>query len=289
LRKYITKYTKKLHLWLALATGVVSFIVCFTGALYCFRDEINDALQPWRFVEAQEKPFVEPSSILEKASTQVENIKPTAITFGRSIDAVSVDFFDSKIGFATVFFNPYTGEILKKIEKGKDDFDFFSFVLRGHRSLWLPAPYGKLIVSWSIVVFVVLLFSGLILWIPSKLKNLKHNFEIKKARLNFNLHNTLGGIFLPFLFLISLTGLVWSFTWYSEVFYRFTGGKDLKPYVLPTSSFISKSSNVSLYAQLDVLYMHLKGSNPNAPTYYIALPSDSKTLSYNSFPFPSEK
>lgn len=273
MRKNIIKYSKKLHLWIALITGVVSFIVCVTGALYSFKDEITNATEPWRFVTEQSKSLLLPSEILQVANNEVTDIKPSAITFGRSYESVFVDYFDLKTGMTTVFINPYDGSVLKVKNKKRNDFDFFTFVLKGHRSLWLPAPYGSLIVGWSIVAFVLILITGLILWIPRKLKNLKRNFKIRRKKINFDLHNTLGGIFLPFLLLLSITGLVWSFSWFSESLYFLTGGKDLKPYVLPKSEQMTLPTEQDLI--LDKLYFQLIKSNPKAPTFYIALPSDS--------------
>ena len=52
--KTFRKACAKLHLWLGLLSGIVVFIVCITGCLYAFKDEITDAMQPWRFVDPQE-------------------------------------------------------------------------------------------------------------------------------------------------------------------------------------------------------------------------------------------
>ena len=39
-----------LHRWLGLLSGLIVFIVCFTGALYAFHEEITDLSEPWRRV-----------------------------------------------------------------------------------------------------------------------------------------------------------------------------------------------------------------------------------------------
>jgi len=41
----------------------VVFIVSITGCLYAFQEEIQDLTQPFRFVEAQNKAFLEPSKL----------------------------------------------------------------------------------------------------------------------------------------------------------------------------------------------------------------------------------
>ena len=68
--------------------------------------------------------------------------------------------------------------------------------------------------------------SGLILWLPKKLKKFKiwnawkQGFTLKtKAnwkRINYDVHNTFGFYALFPLLLMGLTGLLWSFTWYYE-------------------------------------------------------------------------
>ena len=55
------KVIGKLHLWLGLASGLIVFIVALTGCLYAFQAEIQDATQPHRFVQAQNKPVLAPS------------------------------------------------------------------------------------------------------------------------------------------------------------------------------------------------------------------------------------
>ncbi len=269
----VRKISRKLHLWITLISGWIVLIVCLTGSLYAFKDEITEITEPWRFVDAQNEPILKPTKVLEITAEKVEIMKPIAITYGESTDAIFVDFFDFDKGMTTVFIDPYDGHIIKTIKKGKDDFDFFRFVLNGHRSLWLPSDIGRPLVGWSVLLFVIVLITGLILWIPKRWKYLKNNFKVRQKKLSYDLHNTLGGIFLPFLILIALTGLIWSFTWFSKAVYTVTGGGELKSYVLPKSDV--SGMDTKLADPLDKLYMQLKEANPKAPTFYFAMPSDS--------------
>ena len=57
-----------LHKWLGLISGLIVFIVCITGCIFCFHDEIKDITRKeWRLVEPQDKAFVLPSVLAEKA------------------------------------------------------------------------------------------------------------------------------------------------------------------------------------------------------------------------------
>nr|WP_199083170.1 PepSY-associated TM helix domain-containing protein [Pedobacter sp. ASV19] len=84
-------------------------------------------------------------------------------------------------------------------------------------NLLLGDQVGHFIVRWSVVCFVILLTSGIILWWPKKrkIKQIKKSFSIKwKAkfkRLNYDLHNVAGFYAFLVLMLIAFTGLMWSF------------------------------------------------------------------------------
>ena len=269
MNKKVRKISKRIHLWLALITGWIVCIVCITGAFYAFKDEIIAFTEPWRFVESADQTFILPEQVISIANQNTGFNDPFAITYGQSDDALMVDYFHE--GMTTVFLNPYNGEVLKITEKKQSDFDFFSFILRGHRTLWLPTAIGKPIVGWSVVLFVIILLTGFILWLPKKLKYLKNNFKIRSGAKIYSTHVTLGGVFFLFLLIASLTGLTWSFSWFSKFTYAITGGGELKPYVLPQSNTDNTAKATSL---LDVLYVDLKDKNSLATTFYFALPQD---------------
>lgn len=131
-------------------------------------------------------------------------------------------------------------------------------------------------IGYSVVIFVITLITGLVLWYPRKWnkKTALRNFTLKIkapfARLNYDLHNVLGGYAAIVLFVLSATGLVWSFNWFSKATYYITsGGKELKPYVLPQSGTLHIEAGK---ASLNVLFKKLKEESPNAATFYFALP-----------------
>lgn len=265
-----------LHLWLGFTSGIVVFVVCITGCLYAFKDEVIDATQPWRFVSPESAPILMPEEILEIANQHVGRTTPTAITYGEATDAVFVDYRDFKSTSSTVYINPYTGEVVKSIHLKPGETDFFSFVLKGHRNLWLPGKIGKPIVGFSILLFVITLITGLILWYPRKwnrksfIRNFTLKWKVPFARINFDLHNVMGGYSSIVLLTIALTGLVWSFSWFSKAAYYVTsGGKELKPYVMPQSDTLNAAYGK---ANLNVLYERLKKEIPQATTFYFALP-----------------
>src|SRR5690606_19744690 len=248
----LRKVNDWLHLWLGLASGIVVFIVSITGCLYAFESEIKDALEPWRFVEAQEKAYVPPSQLLDTAMAYMPGVKPTGLTYSDREGAAAVGFGtmeNGKRSFTAVFMNPYTGEFLQKQQSvGGDEFDFFRFVIDGHRALWLPYEIGRPIVGIGTLIFLVLLITGLIMWWPKKWNrsNKDKSFKIKWSgslkRVNYDLHNVLGFYSLVLALVLGITGLVWSFHWFEDGLYYLTSGGKEKPGHVHPHSDVSKAS-----------------------------------------------
>lgn len=228
-----------MHLWMGLTSGIIIFIVSITGCLYVFQQEIKDAVEPWRFVEAVESSYVPPSTLLDTATAYMPGIKPTGLTYSNREGAAAVGYSGTENGketFSVVFMNPYTGAFLKKQQTvGGGSFDFFQFIIDGHRSLWLPYNIGRPIVGVATLIFITLLVTGIVMWWPKKWNRSHRNrsFTIKwKAsfkRVNYDLHNVLGFYCLLLAFAIGVTGLVWSFTWFEKTLYFVTSGGDVKP------------------------------------------------------------
>ncbi len=82
--------------------------------------------------------------------------------------------------------------------------------------------WGKMIVGVSTLLMVIIMISGIVIWIPKNIKNLKTRLiiNIRKGwrRFCYDLH-VAGGIFAVLLLLaMALTGLTWSFEWYRDGF-----------------------------------------------------------------------
>ena len=270
-----------LHLWLGLFSGVVVFIVSITGCFYAFQQEIKDAVEPWRFVEARDEAFVPPSVILETAEEHMPGEEPTGLTYSNREGAAAVGYHTFEGGqeaFSVVFMNPYTGEFLKKMQtEGTDEFDFFHFILDGHRALWLPHNIGRPIVGIATLIFIVLLISGLIMWWPKRWNKsaYKKSFKIRWKgnfrRVNYDLHNVLGFYTLIFAFIIAVTGLVWSFKWFENSLYYVTSGGEVKAEHEHPHSDVSQAGlqdNASAPV-LDRAFYKVLAQEPDAEGFYM--------------------
>ncbi len=181
--------------------------------------------------------------------------------------------------FISVYMNPYTGEILnvKTFSRGESP-DFFRWILNGHRALWLPYDIGRPIVGVAVLIFVVLLISGIVLWWPTKWiksiidKSFKIKWDASFKRVNYDLHNVLGFYSCIFLFFIAVTGLVWSFGWWSKSLYWVTSGG--KPLTENRESPKSDTTNIKEFniTTVDKVLLNMNKENPQAAGIMISIP-----------------
>ena len=131
---------------------------------------------------------------------------------------------------AAIYVDQYSGEVLG--EAGRLEFFRTMFLL--HRWLMDSRPedgsaifWGKMIVGVSTLMFVIILLSGIVIWVPKSIKAWKNRSKIAVTkgwhRFWYDLH-VAGGIYATLLLLaMALTGLTWSFEWYRNDFYKLFG------------------------------------------------------------------
>lgn len=217
-----------LHLWLGLISGLVVFILGLTGSIYAFADEIKEWVYKDRlYVEvpanASRLPLSKLLPIAEQAMGRDRKISRAELSQSEGRTYMFRALKLNKKGFGywnyyeyyeKVYLDPYTGQVVFK-ENAKRE--FFTVVLALHMNLLLGDGVGHFIIRWSVVCFVILLLSGIVLWWPKKWKRkqLKKNFKVKWdakfKRLNYDFHNVFGFYSFLILMVIALTGLMWSF------------------------------------------------------------------------------
>lgn len=277
------KYIKKIHQWLGLITGLLVFIIAITGCIYAFQEEIQDATQPYRFVEKQNKAFLLPSQLEQIAKQNLPNRALHSIKYHTDKKSAEAIFYHYEpTYYYIVYLNPYSGKILhtQNMEEG-----FFPFILKGHFYLWLPEKIGQPVVAISSLVFLAMIITGLILWFPKNRNVLKSRTwfrwkdTTKWKRKNFDLHSIIGfySFFVALIFVI--TGLVWGFKWFAFSYYTLIGGNKSLLYEEPKSiKKYSKSVN-----GIDFLYVKLKNENNNLQTIEVHPPeTDSSTFAINT-------
>lgn len=285
------RINKWLHLWLGLASGIIVLIVCVTGCIWVFNEEITGLIEPETKVEKQNMPVLSPSQLSAVAKTLYPD---KVIAYAQYLQgrAVVVNLKEPneqgrRGGGVTLKVNPYTGEVLKREVRHKGETDFFRFILNGHRFLWLPFAIGRPIVNYGTLVFVVLLITGLIWWYPKKWNKstLDKSFKIKWGasfkRVNLDLHNVLGFYSLIFLLFIALTGMVYGIGWYSEGLYWITsGGKNLE--VRGGRGIQSDSlqaGKITSEQAMDLAWQKVIKRHPSSEGFYYAFPNTARAKS----------
>ena len=225
------KIFRKIHLWLSVPFGLIITLVCFSGAILVFENEVNEWFRrDLYYVETVKESPLPMDKLLEKVATTLpDSVSVTGVSIssdpGRAYQ-VSL----SKPRRASLYVDQYTGEVKGKSERS----GFFMFMFRMHR--WLldsmnPGNegifWGKMIVGVSTLLLVFVLISGIVIWWPRTRKALKNSLKITATkgwrRFWYDLHVAGGMYALIFLLAMALTGLTWSFPWYRTAFYKVFG------------------------------------------------------------------
>ena len=225
------KIFRKIHLWLSVPFGLIITLVCFSGAMLVFENEVNEWFRrDLYYVETVKESPLPMDKLLEKVATTLpDSVAVTGVSIssdpGRAYQ-VSL----SKPRRASLYVDQYTGEVKGKSERS----GFFMFMFRMHR--WLldsmnPGNegifWGKMIVGVSTLLLVFVLISGIVIWWPRTRKALKNSLKITATkgwrRFWYDLHVAGGMYALIFLLAMALTGLTWSFPWYRTAFYKVFG------------------------------------------------------------------
>lgn len=225
------KIFRQIHLWLSVPFGLIITLICFSGAMLVFENEVNELsrhdLYYVKAVGAEPLPI---EQLLDKvAATLPDSVSVTGVNIS-SVSERTYQVSLSKPRRASLYVDQYTGEVKGKSERSS----FFMFMFRMHR--WLldsmnPGNegvfWGKMIVGVSTLLFVFVLISGIVIWWPRTRKALKNSLKISATkgwkRFWYDLHVAGGMYALIFLLAMALTGLTWSFPWYRTAFYKVFG------------------------------------------------------------------
>lgn len=225
------KLFRQIHLWLSVPFGLIIALICFSGAMLVFENEVNELTRPelYRVTKSDAEPLSIEQLLEKVAATLPDSVSVTGVTISSDPQRpyqVSL----SKPRRTSMIVDQYTGEI-----KGKSGrTGFFMTMFRLHR--WLldsmnPGNegvfWGKMIVGVSTLLFVFVLISGIVVWWPRTRKALKNSLKISATkgwrRFWYDLHVAGGMYALVFLLVMALTGLTWSFPWYRTAFYTVFG------------------------------------------------------------------
>lgn len=273
---------KFIHQWLGLVSGLLVFVIALTGALYAFQEEIS-AWGDHHRVEEHQGALMPPSKLSEIAVAALPGKELHGIQYNGRQQAAQAIFYSFRPEYYfIIYLNPYTGKVKKVKDMNKD---FFRWIMKGHYYLWLPPQIGQPLVASATLVFVVILLSGIILWIPKSRKALKNRvwFRWTKGtqwpRVNFDLH-VVGGLYMIlFALIFALTGLVWGFQWFAKGAYQLAGGKKSLVYEEVYSAAGAPDTITHAMAPIDRVWLLMQKEYPEAASIEVhPAHSDSATI-----------
>lgn len=278
----LRKIIFELHKILGLTTGIVVFIVAITGCCWAFRDEIESLYDDYKKVSPQNDPILTPTEAKMYAKEVFPDNHIHGTLFKKADDAIEVIFYDPGPEFyQSVFLNPYTGKVIQVNDHLSG---FFAFILKGHMRLWLPKEIGEQVVGASILIFMVIILSGIFLWIPKKRKNLKQRLQFnwkdttRWKRKNFDLHTIIGFYICSLALILAFTGSVMSYNWMKYVLYKSLGGDKEAAFIIPEN--IGSPSQEKGVLPIDLLIPKLQAASPNAESFELHYPTGPDAIIY---------
>lgn len=288
---FFKKWSAKLHLWLGLSVGLIVFIVSLSGTLFVFKDEVQNSIRKEAIYVKPEtaKSQALPIDILRnKVTSQIKEKYPLSaveIPLDKNKSYMFSYYEKSKKGWnyfdqvkvnKLIYVNQYTGEILAVYN---EKYDFFMLMKYIHWSLLLNSEWGEYIIGIPVVIFIVMLITGIVLWWPKtkKARKGRFSFDWKNVktwkRKNYDLHNVLGFYVSFIALLMAVTGIYFTYPYVKNGFnYVLSGKADLPKdkEIKSPDSLVAKNNSVfditafetrKLYTQSSSFRIPLNGKN----------------------------
>ena len=227
---FFKKWSAKLHLWFGLSIGLLIFIISITGALYVFKDEVENFTRK-EYIYHNEKNIdqkqILPIRQIEKLVNEQTKEKYPIHWVNIPIDSkMSYQFywyehkpdewnyFDEFPIYKLAYVNPYTGKVLQVYDEKNG---FFAIVKSIHWSFLLKQDWGTYVVGIPVTIFLIMLLTGIVLWWPKNKSARKQRFRFQWKdttqwkRKNYDLHNILGFYSSIFALILTITGLFYAF------------------------------------------------------------------------------
>ena len=170
------KLFRKIHLWLSVPFGIFITLICFSGAMLVYEKEITEWCRPdLYFVQTVKEVPLPMEELMEAvAATLPEGTSITGVTISPDAQrAYQVSL--SQPRRASLYVDQYTGEV----KGGNVRLPFFDAMFRLHRWLMGSAQsasggmsVGKFLVGLSTFLLVIILLTGILMWLTNRRKPL---------------------------------------------------------------------------------------------------------------------
>lgn len=268
-----------LHLWTGLVTGIIVVIVSITGCIQVFDEELFDLFHHDLVkveIKGPVKPVSELFTVAQKAigkKKPLTDLKIAEASYSYVFTAskankkenVGLSYFSELKYKDDIYVDPYTGKVLGIIDS---KYEFFNVVEQLHRQLLFNKAIGSVVVGTAVLLFLLMMITGFILWLPKNYKQFKQSITVKWSakwkRVNYDLHSSLGFYVIPVAMLIAVTGLVWAFKWWETGVFKALGSSG-KITLARTAPAIATGDTTNKKV-IDLIYANLRheiGDNYN--------------------------
>lgn len=264
------KIVRQIHLWVGLVSGVIISVVGLSGAIYLFQPEAHSIMYEEYLIPSGEGEPMTAKELTQSVEDRFEEKSVQSIQWpNRERKTFMYKFFEDPNWH---YFDQYTGNYLGSPPASH----FYNVIYDIHTTLTVGTVGRYITGTASLLLALVLISSGLFLWLPRRLSRLKKSFSIKWSgkglRVNYDLHNVLGFYFAIPMFLIAITGAYMTFPSEIEnVVNTITFSKDKTEKRKVASTPIPKKNPLTVYEALDIM-------DQLYPTFYkrnLWMPSDS--------------
>jgi uncharacterized iron-regulated membrane protein len=231
------KVIGKIHLILGFFAGTVVLISMTAAAIFTWEKELTDwYYKKAVFVPEQREEPLNLNLLWEKAQQKVpgrplsdvtiykESSRSYIFSNYKESEDKGIFWWDEVDYWEKVYVDPYSGEILGYLNM-KSDWIYNTRML--HQYLLLRWDVGHWIVGYATLLVIIMVLTGLILWWPKNKHAWKQRFNVKWngrwRRVNYDLHAVGGFYSYLLILLLAVTGLVWTFDWWTNGIYRLLG------------------------------------------------------------------
>ena len=218
------RWNLTLHRWASLLATLPFLVLCLTGVVLIFHEEIDVALGAARHTDARGAHDIDACMKTAVAAFPDERIISVGLDPDGHPGVLLVVFAPpTDTGFANarlVFFELATGKLLGDEQPGKS---FTGKVLELHAE-WFLGPAGMLLGALVGLLVVVSLVTGLVIYAPY-MKRIAFAV-VRRDRgprlLQLDLHNFVGVVVIGWAFVVSLTGFLLGFSQVALGIWQFT-------------------------------------------------------------------
>jgi uncharacterized iron-regulated membrane protein len=208
---FLRKALFQIHLWTGIGVGVYVLVVCVSGSVLVYRNELYRTFSPQPTVVAGSGESIALEDLESAARRAYPGYEVTDVRTGETANhAVEISLKHGK-KMKRRLFHPFTGEDLgDPVPAG---FRFTAWLLDLHDNL-LGGETGRRINGIGALFVTLLSLTGAIIWWPgikSWRRSLTLDYRANWNRLNWSLHSALGFWFFAFVLLWGITGLYLSF------------------------------------------------------------------------------